>query len=67
MYLTEDNIDKNPFKQFEIWFEEAKKIGLKDPNAMNVASSTKKGVPSSRMVLLKGYDENGFIFLHKLY
>ena len=62
MYLTEDNIDKNPFKQFEIWFEEAKKIGLKDPNAMNVASSTKKGVPSSRMVLLKGYDENGFIF-----
>ena len=62
MYLTEDNIDKNPFKQFEIWFEEAKKIGLKDPNAMNVASSTKNGVPSSRMVLLKAFDENGFIF-----
>ena len=30
MYLTEENINKNPFKQFEIWFEEAKKIGLKD-------------------------------------
>ena len=62
MYLTEENINKNPFKQFEIWFEEAKKIGLKDPNAMNVASATKNGVPSSRMVLLKAYNEQGFIF-----
>ena len=62
MYLTEKNINKNPFKQFEIWFEEAKKIGLKDPNAMNVASATKSGIPSSRMVLLKAYSEEGFIF-----
>ena len=62
MYLTEENINKNPFKQFEIWFEEAKKIGLKDPNAMNVASATKSGIPSSRMVLLKAYSEEGFIF-----
>lgn len=62
MYLEEDKINKNPFKQFEIWFEEAKNIGLKDPNAMNVASCTKDGKPSSRMVLLKEYDENGFIF-----
>ena len=62
MYLTEENINKNPFKQFEIWFEDAKKIGLKDPNAMNVASATKNGVPSSRMVLLKAYSEEGFIF-----
>ena len=63
MYLTEENINKNPFKQFEIWFEEAKKIGLKDPNAMNVASATKSGIPSSRMVLLKAYSEEGFIFI----
>ena len=62
MYLTEENINKNPFKQFEIWFEEAKKTGLKDPNAMNVASATKSGIPSSRMVLLKAYSEEGFIF-----
>ena len=62
MYLTEESINKNPFKQFEIWFEEAKKIGLKDPNAMNVASATKSGIPSSRMVLLKAYSEEGFIF-----
>ena len=62
MYLTEDNINQNPFKQFDIWFEEAKKIGLKDPNAMNVASSSKDGIPSSRMVLLKYQDENGFVF-----
>lgn len=62
MYLTEKNINPNPFKQFDIWFEEAKKIGLKDPNAMNVASSSKNGIPSSRMVLLKSHDENGFVF-----
>ena len=62
MYLTEENINLNPFKQFDIWFKEAKDIGLKDPNAMNVASATKDGVPSSRMVLLKSYDENGFVF-----
>ena len=62
MYLTEKNINPNPFKQFDIWFEEAKKIGLKDPNAMNVASSSKDGIPSSRMVLLKSHDENGFVF-----
>ena len=62
MYITEENINPNPFKQFDIWFEEAKKIGLKDPNAMNVASSSKDGIPSSRMVLLKSHDENGFVF-----
>jgi pyridoxamine 5'-phosphate oxidase len=62
MYLTEENIDLNPFKQFDIWFKEAKDIGLKDPNAMNVASATKDGAPSSRMVLLKSYDEKGFVF-----
>ena len=62
MYLTEKNINPNPFEQFDIWFEEAKKIGLKDPNAMNVASSSKDGIPSSRMVLLKSHDENGFVF-----
>ena len=62
MYLTEENINLNPFKQFDIRFKEAKNIGLKDTNAMNVASATKDGVPSSRMVLLKSYDENGFVF-----
>ena len=62
MYLTEDNINPDPFKQFDIWFKDAHDIGLKDPNAMNVASATKDGIPSSRMVLLKSYDENGFIF-----
>ena len=62
MYLTKENIDLDPFKQFDIWFKEAKDIGLKDPNAMNVASATKNGIPSSRMVLLKSYDKNGFIF-----
>ena len=62
MYLTEDNINPDPIEQFDIWFKDAHDIGLKDPNAMNVASATKDGVPSSRMVLLKSYDKNGFIF-----
>ena len=62
MYLTEKNINKNPFAQFDVWFEDAKQIGLKDSNAMNVASASKDGMPSSRMVLLKSYDENGFVF-----
>ncbi len=62
MYLTEENINPDPFKQFDIWFKDAHDIGLKDPNAMNVASCTKDGKPSSRMVLLKGFSENGFIF-----
>ena len=62
MYLTEENIAKEPFEQFDIWFNEAKEIGLKDPNAMNVASASKEGVPSSRMVLLKSYNKDGFVF-----
>ena len=40
MYLTEENINKNPFKQFDIWFKDGKYIGLIDPIAMNVASAT---------------------------
>ena len=45
MYLTEDNINPDPFKQFDIWFKDAHDIGLKDPNAMNVASATKMEYP----------------------
>ena len=57
---------ENPFKLFEEWFEEAKKSELNDPNALALATSNKEGVPSVRMVLLKGFSEKGFVFYTNL-
>ena len=56
----------NPFQLFEKWFEEAKKKEINDPNALALGTVSKEGVPSVRMVLLKGYDENGFVFYTNL-
>tara|TARA_Y100000992_G_scaffold183913_1_gene124243 strand:- start:2321 stop:2944 length:624 start_codon:yes stop_codon:yes gene_type:complete len=56
----------NPFELFEDWFKEAKKTELNDPNALALATSGKDGIPSVRMVLLKGFDENGFVFYTNL-
>jgi len=52
----------NPFKQFEVWFDEAVKSGLHEPNAMALSTCTKKGKPSSRIVLLRGLKNHGFNF-----
>ncbi|MCC7430182.1 pyridoxamine 5'-phosphate oxidase [bacterium] len=58
---------KNPFEQFEIWFEEAKKCEqILLPEAMSVTTVDKNGFPDSRMVLLKGFNENGFVFYTNL-
>jgi len=51
-----------PFEQFEIWLGEAIGKNLNDPNAMVLSTSTPDGRPSSRVVLLKGFDEAGFLF-----
>ena len=56
----------DPFKLFESWYEEAKKNEINDPNALALGTATKQGVPSVRMVLLKGYDRNGFVFYTNL-
>ena len=56
----------NPFELFEDWFNEAKKTELNDPNALALATSNKDGIPSVRMVLLKGFDKNGFVFFTNL-
>ena len=56
----------NPFELFQEWFEEAKKNEINDPNALALGTATKQGVPSVRMVLLKGFDKNGFIFYTNL-
>ena len=60
-------LDKdNPFELFEKWFEEAKKKEINDPNALALGTASKEGKPSVRMVLLKGFDKNGFIFYTNL-
>ena len=56
----------DPFKLFEKWFDEAKKNEINDPNALALGTATKNGIPSVRMVLLKGFDKNGFVFYTNL-
>ena len=56
----------DPFKLFEKWFQEAKKKEINDPNALALGTSTKQGIPSVRMVLLKGFNKDGFIFYTNL-
>lgn len=60
--FNEKDANNNPFKQFGFWFDEAVKSGLHEPNAMVLCTSTKKGKPSSRIVLLRGLKEHGFNF-----
>jgi pyridoxamine 5'-phosphate oxidase len=52
----------DPIRQFQDWFDAALRAGIKEPNAMTLATSTRDGKPSARMVLLKGFDERGFVF-----
>jgi pyridoxamine 5'-phosphate oxidase len=59
-------IEKNPIKLFDQWFKEAEKSGIEEPNALNLATATKDGKPSNRMVLMKQYDDNGFVFFTNL-
>jgi len=61
--LLESNIDANPLQQFRTWFYEAEHYGGSDePNAMAVATLGPDGYPKNRMVLLKKYNEEGFVF-----
>ena len=60
--LKESDLDPNPFKQFDKWFQQALAAGLPEPNAMTLATATLDGKPSARVVLLKGFDERGFVF-----
>src|SRR5690606_30888199 len=52
----------DPFAQFALWFEQARVAGGIEPNAMTVATASASGVPSARVVLLKGFDRTGMIF-----
>ena len=56
----------DPIQLFEIWMDEAKKSEPNDPNALSLATSNKDNIPSVRMVLLKGFNQNGFVFYTNL-
>jgi pyridoxamine 5'-phosphate oxidase len=60
--LREEDVDADPLKQFSAWFEDARSIGLRQPEAMAVATAARDGAPSVRMVLCKGFDRRGFVF-----
>ena len=60
--LTEADAHSDPIQQFSLWFGEAMKSEMLDTNAMTLATATPKGEPSARIVLLKGFDESGFVF-----
>lgn len=61
--LRRDSVSADPLTQFHHWFEEARRGGLTEPNAMTLSTvDAATGQPSSRVVLLKGLDERGFTF-----
>ena len=57
----------DPIKLFKIWMDEAKKSEPNDPNAVALATSNKNNFPSVRMVLLKDFNQNGFVFYGKFH
>ena len=60
--LTEDTIDADPVRQFAKWWEEAIASEIDEVNAMTLATASADGMPSARIVLLKGFSEKGFVF-----
>lgn len=60
--LSETDVDPNPVKQFDLWFQQALKTQMPEPNAMTLATVEGNGQPSARIVLLKNFDEGGFVF-----
>src|SRR5215204_5600904 len=60
--LDEADVSADPVAEFHRWFSEAQKAKVLEVNAMALATATRDGAPSVRMVLLKGYDERGFVF-----
>ena len=60
--LDEQQVNSNPMNQFESWLNEAFEAKVNEPTAMVLATATKLGIPSTRVVLLKAFSENGFGF-----
>ncbi len=59
--LLESDINPDPFVQFGTWFDAAVAAELPEPNAMTIATATPDGIPSARIVLLKAFDDRGFV------
>jgi len=64
--LRREDLKSDPVQQFALWFEEACRTGMVDPNAMSLATASVTARPSLRTVLLKGYDARGFVFFTNL-
>ena len=64
--LSRENLRSNPFEQFSLWMDQALEAEIVDPTAMSVATVDPEGKPWQRMVLLKGFDERGFVFYTNL-
>jgi pyridoxamine 5'-phosphate oxidase len=60
--LDESTVEHDPFLQFSKWFREVVEVGISDPNAMVLATASREGKPSARVVLLRGLDRNGLVF-----
>ena len=60
--LLENDVMASPISQFQKWWDQVIASEIVEPNAMTLATSSPDGLPSARIVLLKGFDENGFIF-----
>jgi pyridoxamine 5'-phosphate oxidase len=60
--LLENDLDADPLRQFASWFTEAGTAGVREPQAAALATASADGVPSVRMVLVKSFDERGFVF-----
>ena len=60
--LLETNVAADPITQFSIWWQQALDSNIDEPNAMTLATASCDGLPSARIVLLKGFNENGFVF-----
>lgn len=60
--LDEESVAPNPIHQFRDWFEEAVRSEVPEPNAMQLSTVSAEGRPSARVVLLKSYDQKGFVF-----
>ncbi len=60
--LNEDSVNKNPFLQFSVWFEEAVNAQILDPYAMSLSTVNKEGQPSTRIVYLRHISEEGLFF-----
>ena len=60
--LHRKDLAATPFEQFDRWFKQAMESGIPEPNAMSIATATPQGMPSLRTVLLKYYDDRGYVF-----